>query len=121
MLMNTGEYLETIEHIKAEIRAAQYKATVSVNREMILLYHSIGEVINLTRFGETATIHWGYPKAHSKMRAVKFRTTNLNIDFNQFQDRLTDRQGRGLLKLRCLMSGNDRLCEYSQRWNNVTQ
>lgn len=46
MLMNTGEYLETIEQIKADIRAAQYKAAVSVNQEMTLLYHSIGEVIN---------------------------------------------------------------------------
>lgn len=46
MLINTSEYLETIEQIKAEIKAAQYKAAVSVNQEMILLYHSIGEVIN---------------------------------------------------------------------------
>lgn len=42
MLINTSEYLETIEQIKA----AQYKAAVSVSQEMILLYHSIGEVIN---------------------------------------------------------------------------
>lgn len=46
MLINTSEYLETIEQIKTEIQAAQYKAAVSVNQEMILLYHSIGEVIN---------------------------------------------------------------------------
>jgi len=46
MLINTGEYLETIERIKSEIKAAQYSAAVSVNQEMILLYHSIGEVIN---------------------------------------------------------------------------
>ena len=46
MLINTSEYLETIERIKTEIQAAQYKAAVSVNQEMILLYHSIGEVIN---------------------------------------------------------------------------
>lgn len=46
MLINTSEYLETVEQIKAEIKAAQYKAAVSVNQEMILLYHSIGEVIN---------------------------------------------------------------------------
>lgn len=46
MLINTSEYLETIEQIKAEIKAAQYKVAVSVNQEMILLYHSIGEVIN---------------------------------------------------------------------------
>lgn len=46
MLINTSEYLETIEQIKTEIQAAQYKAAVSVNQKMILLYHSIGEVIN---------------------------------------------------------------------------
>lgn len=46
MLINSGEYLETIEQIKHEIRAAQYKAALQVNRELILLYHSIGIVIN---------------------------------------------------------------------------
>ena len=46
MLINTSEYLETVEQIKTEIQAAQYKAAVSVNQKMILLYHSIGEVIN---------------------------------------------------------------------------
>ena len=46
MLINSSEYLETIEQVKSEIRAAQYKAAVSVNQELILLYHSIGEVIN---------------------------------------------------------------------------
>ena len=46
MLINAGEYFDTIEHIKQEIRAAQYQATLQVNRELILLYHSIGTVIN---------------------------------------------------------------------------
>lgn len=46
MLINSGEYFETVEQIKQEIRAAQYKATLQVNRELILLYHSIGTVIN---------------------------------------------------------------------------
>lgn len=46
MLINASEYLKTVEQIKAEIQAAQYKAAVSVNQEMILLYHSIGQVIN---------------------------------------------------------------------------
>ena len=44
--MNAQDYLDTVEQIKSEIRAAQYKAAVSVNQELILLYHSIGEVIN---------------------------------------------------------------------------
>lgn len=46
MLINSSEYFETIEQIKSEIKAAQYKAAVSVNQELILLYHSIGELIN---------------------------------------------------------------------------
>ena len=54
MLINTSEYLETIEQIKA----AQYKAAVSVNQEMSFLYHSIGKVINL--YIVSAQIPWSY-------------------------------------------------------------
>lgn len=46
MLINSNEYLNIVESIKQEIRTAQYRATVSVNRELLVLYHSIGEVIN---------------------------------------------------------------------------
>ncbi len=46
MLMNSGDYLTTIEQIKQEIRAAQYRATLHVNADLLLLYHSIGLVIN---------------------------------------------------------------------------
>ena len=46
MLMNSNEYLNIVESIKQEIRTAQYRATVSVNRELLVLYRSIGEVIN---------------------------------------------------------------------------
>ena len=46
MLMNSNEYLATIEPVKQEIKAAQYKAAVHVNTELIMLYHSIGCVIN---------------------------------------------------------------------------
>ena len=46
MLINSNEYLHILESIKQEIRTAQYRAAVSVNRELLLLYHSIGEVIN---------------------------------------------------------------------------
>lgn len=44
--MNSGEYLATIEHIKQEIRTAQYQATMHVNADLLLLYHSIGQIIN---------------------------------------------------------------------------
>ena len=46
LLMNSGEYIATIEQIKREIQEAQYKAAVHVNADLILLYHSIGCVIN---------------------------------------------------------------------------
>ena len=44
--MNTPEYLSVIENIKREIKAAQYRAVVHANADMLLLYHDIGCVIN---------------------------------------------------------------------------
>ena len=44
--MNTSEYLTIIENIKSEIIAAQYRATIHVNADMLLLYYDIGCVIN---------------------------------------------------------------------------
>ena len=46
MLMNSGEYLATIEQVKQEIKSAQYRAALHVNAGLVLLYHSIGCVIN---------------------------------------------------------------------------
>ena len=46
MLMNSDEYLAIVEQLKREIKKTQYQASVHVNTEMILLYHSIGTVIN---------------------------------------------------------------------------
>ena len=46
VLLNSSEYLNTVESIKQEIRAAQYRASVSINRELLLLYHTIGNTIN---------------------------------------------------------------------------
>ena len=39
MLMNSNEYLHIVEAVKQEIRTAQYRAAVSVNRELLALYH----------------------------------------------------------------------------------
>ena len=44
--MNTTEYLSIIENIKHEINAAQYRAAVHVNADMLLIYYDIGCVIN---------------------------------------------------------------------------
>lgn len=46
MLMNTPEYISIVENIKHEITAAQYRAAVHVNTDLLLLYHSIGCIIN---------------------------------------------------------------------------
>ena len=45
MLMNNSEYFEILEDIKKQIRAAQYKAVLGMNREQILLYLYIGKII----------------------------------------------------------------------------
>ena len=46
MLMNNNEYLDLVQTIKQEIQQAQYKATLSVNKELIILYYNIGKIIN---------------------------------------------------------------------------
>lgn len=46
MLMNNNEYLDLVQMVKQEIGQAQYKATLSVNKELIMLYHDIGRIIN---------------------------------------------------------------------------
>ncbi len=46
MLMNSNEYLSVVDSIKNGIREAQYRAAVHANRELLLLYHEIGCIIN---------------------------------------------------------------------------
>lgn len=46
MLINQADYLDTIHEIKATIKKAQYKATLKVNSELLLLYYHIGQAIN---------------------------------------------------------------------------
>ncbi len=46
MLMNNNEYIDLIQSIKKEIQSAQYKAALSVNKELIMLYYNIGKIIN---------------------------------------------------------------------------
>ncbi|MDO5398332.1 MAG: DUF1016 N-terminal domain-containing protein [bacterium] len=46
MLINDSRYLSVIETIKHEIINSQFKATMSVNRELVLLYYNIGCIIN---------------------------------------------------------------------------
>ena len=46
MLMNSSEYLATVDLVRQEIKSAQYHAAVHVNTTLILLYHRIGHIIN---------------------------------------------------------------------------
>lgn len=46
MLMNSTEYISVVDNIKKEIQGAQYRAAVHANRELLLLYHDIGCIIN---------------------------------------------------------------------------
>jgi hypothetical protein len=46
MLLNTEEYIKIVSSIKSQIKAAQYRAVLSANSEMIKLYWSIGNTIN---------------------------------------------------------------------------
>lgn len=46
MLINNNEYLDLVQHIKEEIKHAQYKAVLSVNKQLIVLYYNIGKLIN---------------------------------------------------------------------------
>ena len=39
--MNTPEYLSIIENIKSEIKAAQYRATIHANSDLLLLYYCL--------------------------------------------------------------------------------
>ena len=47
MLIDSYEYIKILDNIKKEIAAAQYRASWSVNVEMLLLYYDIGCTINL--------------------------------------------------------------------------
>jgi len=45
MLINNESYFQALEHIKARIKNAQYKAILGVNREQIFLYWNVGMII----------------------------------------------------------------------------
>lgn len=45
-LINNDEYFGIVDAIKDQIKKAQYKATISLNQELITLYYNIGKVIN---------------------------------------------------------------------------
>lgn len=95
MLMNNSEYFKVIESIKEDIKNAQYKALVSVNGELILLYYKIGQVINAHKTWGNKFIHnlaadihlsfpgaTGYSERNLKYMA-KFAAEYPNLEFVQ--------------------------------------
>ncbi len=69
LLMDDNEYLKTIEAIKQDIKAAQYKAVLSVNSTLILLYYHIGQVINEYK-------SWGNKFVDNLSRDIKLEFPN---------------------------------------------
>ena len=47
MLINNEQYFTVVENIKSEIKNAKYREAVSVNSELVMLYHTIGKEIRL--------------------------------------------------------------------------
>ncbi|GHV86346.1 hypothetical protein AGMMS50230_19540 [Spirochaetia bacterium] len=45
MLINDDNYFQIVENIKAQIKEAQHKAVLGLNREQIILYWNIGKII----------------------------------------------------------------------------
>ena len=46
MLINSNEYIDLVNEIKQKIQAAQYRAALEVNTELVMLYYHIGSEIN---------------------------------------------------------------------------
>jgi len=69
MLMNDNQYLSIIENIKKEIENAQFKAAVSVNRELVMLYYNIGLIINENK-------SWGNKFIENLARDIKLEFPN---------------------------------------------
>ena len=64
MLINNNDYFEILEDIKSQIYAAQYKAVLGANVEMLTLYWNIGNVI-------IENIKWGNKFVENLSRDIK--------------------------------------------------
>ncbi len=80
MLMNVSEYLSIVDTVKREITAAQYRATIHVNADMLLLYYDIGSIINAHKIwgnkfidNLASDIHLAFPKSKGySVRNLKY-------------------------------------------------
>jgi len=70
MLMNNTEYFSILECVKSQITSAQTKAVMGVNREQIILYWKIGEII-------TNNVEWGNKFIDNLARDIKLEFLNV--------------------------------------------
>jgi predicted nuclease of restriction endonuclease-like (RecB) superfamily len=70
-ITESKNYLQTLEDIKQRVKNAQIKAHLSVNREMLILYWQIGEVI----LEQRKTQKWG-------SKVIEKLTLDLKSEFN---------------------------------------
>lgn len=95
VLMNSSEYISVVKDIKREITGAQYRATVHVNADMLLLYYDIGCIINEHKsWGNkfidnlSSDIHMAFPESkgysvRNLKYMAKFANTYPNREFVQ--------------------------------------
>ena len=69
MLLDNDNYLNIVNEIKKEIQSAQHKAMLSANKELILLYWQIGNIIN-------AHTEWGNKFIENLARDIKLDFPN---------------------------------------------
>ncbi|MDR1453583.1 MAG: PDDEXK nuclease domain-containing protein [Candidatus Margulisbacteria bacterium] len=70
MLLNNTEYLSVLSDIRSRIKAAQYRASLSVNHELLALYWSVGKTINEHKI-------WGGKFIQNLSRDIKGAFPNL--------------------------------------------
>ena len=102
VLMNSSEYISIVENIKREIKAAQYRAAIHANVDMLLLYHDIGCVINEHKL-------WGN-------RFIDNLATDIRIDFPESKG-YSVRNLKYMAKFAARFS--DRICARGTCTNNL--
>lgn len=92
MLINDNKYLSIIETIKSEIESARFRATISVNSELTMLYYNIGSIINENK-------SWGNKFIENLAKDIKLEYPNSkgysvrNLKYMaKFADEYTDKE-----------------------------
>ena len=69
MLINNDAYFDILKTVKSQITCAQTKAVMGMNREQIILYYNIGQII-------IANSHWGNKFIDNLARDIKLEFPN---------------------------------------------